>query len=143
MRSKAPLALMEQLVMVLVFALAAALCVQAFALSGRLSQQDERRDHALLAAQNAAETLKSTHGDYARAAQEFGGAWDGAQWVCALDETGAPTGGAQSAYLLLVVPEDSGSAFLGRAAITVCDADGGTLAALPIAWQTAKEAAHE
>lgn len=34
MRSKAPLALMEQMVMVLVFALAAALCLQAFALGG-------------------------------------------------------------------------------------------------------------
>lgn len=33
MRSKAPLVLMEQLVMVLVFALAAALCVQVFVLS--------------------------------------------------------------------------------------------------------------
>ena len=31
MRSKAPLALMEQMVMVLVFALAAALCLQSFA----------------------------------------------------------------------------------------------------------------
>ena len=38
MRSKAPLALMEQMVMVLVFALAAALCLQAFALADRISR---------------------------------------------------------------------------------------------------------
>ena len=40
MRSKAPLALMEQMVMVLVFALAAALCLQAFALADRISRQE-------------------------------------------------------------------------------------------------------
>ncbi|MEI3306106.1 MAG: hypothetical protein V8R40_08850 [Dysosmobacter sp.] len=47
MRSKAPLALMEQLVMVLVFALAAALCVQVFVLSGQTSRWNAARDRAL------------------------------------------------------------------------------------------------
>lgn len=47
MRSKAPLALMEQMVMVLVFALAAALCLQAFALADRISRQNAERDQAL------------------------------------------------------------------------------------------------
>ena len=37
MHSKAPLALMEQIIMLLVFALSAALCLQVFALSGRIS----------------------------------------------------------------------------------------------------------
>ena len=46
MRSKAPLALMEQMVMVLVFALAAALCLQAFALADRISRQNAERDQA-------------------------------------------------------------------------------------------------
>ena len=51
-------------------ALAAALCVQAFALSGRLSQQDERRDHALLAAQNAAdEQTAAAENDYYTASE--------------------------------------------------------------------------
>ena len=48
MRSKAPLALMEQLVMVLVFALAAALCVQVFGLSGQTSRWNDSRDRALV-----------------------------------------------------------------------------------------------
>ena len=39
MKSKAPLALMEQMVMLLVFALAAALCLQAFVQSDRLSRE--------------------------------------------------------------------------------------------------------
>ena len=63
MRNKAPLALMEQLVMVLVFALAAALCVQALVLADNRSREMEHRDRALLEAQNAVETLKSCGGD--------------------------------------------------------------------------------
>ena len=41
MKNKAPLALMEQLVMLLVFALAAALCLQIYALSGKVSRRGE------------------------------------------------------------------------------------------------------
>ena len=41
MRSKAPLILMEQMVMLLVFALAAALCLQAFVKSDSLSSRSE------------------------------------------------------------------------------------------------------
>ena len=59
MRSKAPLTLMEQVLMILVFALAAALCVQVFVFSGQSSRRNEARDRAVLEAQNAAETLKS------------------------------------------------------------------------------------
>ena len=39
MRSKAPLALVEQTLMILVFALAAALCLQAFVRADRLSRE--------------------------------------------------------------------------------------------------------
>ena len=58
MRSKAPLALMEQSVMILVFALAAALCVQAFVFSDETSKRIDDRDRAAVEAQNAAELLK-------------------------------------------------------------------------------------
>ena len=54
MKSRAPLVMMEQLVMVLVFALAAAVCVRIFALSDRLSLENETRDRAVAAVQNAA-----------------------------------------------------------------------------------------
>ena len=60
MKSKASLSLMEQLVMLLVFALAASLCMGVFAHADRISRQTARRDEAVLIAQNAAETLKST-----------------------------------------------------------------------------------
>ena len=59
MKSKATLVLMEQLVMLLVFALAAALCLNVFARADEISKQTARRDEAVLIAQNAAEILKS------------------------------------------------------------------------------------
>ena len=60
MRSKAPLVLMEQMVMLLVFALAAALCMQAFVKSDQLSQQIVDRDQAVSLCQNAAEAIRAS-----------------------------------------------------------------------------------
>ena len=73
MKSKAPLALMEQMVMVLIFALAAALCLQAFALSDRMSRGSELRDGAVILAQNAAEVCKAGGGDWELLEQMLGG----------------------------------------------------------------------
>lgn len=59
MRNRASLVLMEQLVMVLVFALAAALCLQVFVRAEEISLETERRDEAVRIAQNAAQLLKA------------------------------------------------------------------------------------
>lgn len=67
MKNKTSLVLMEQLIMVLVFALAAALCLQVFVEADRISQETACRDEAVLMAQNAAEILKATSGDADRA----------------------------------------------------------------------------
>ncbi len=63
MKSKAPLLLMEQMIMVLVFALAAALCLQAFVKSDASSRRVESRDMAVHLVQNVAETARSRGGD--------------------------------------------------------------------------------
>ena len=62
MRSKSPLALMEQVIMVLVFALAAALCLQVFVLSDQMSEKNRDTDRAVLLAQNTAEMIKACGG---------------------------------------------------------------------------------
>jgi len=80
-RSKAPLALIEQAMMLLVFALAAALCLKAFVWADGQSERIGLRDDALLQAQNAAETLKGFHGDFETAASFYGGTWDGTVWT--------------------------------------------------------------
>ena len=59
MRSKASLILMELLVMVLVFALAAAACLRIFTDAQTISQAASRQDRAVILAQNAAEALKA------------------------------------------------------------------------------------
>ena len=135
MRSKSPLALMEQLVMVLVFALAAALCVQAFVLADGRSQQTVDRDHALLEAQNVAETLKSCRGDYQEAAELCRGTWDGADLKIFYDENWQIVTEECSVYTLTVIPADSASALLGRAEVAVTENDGAQICTLPAAWQ--------
>ena len=62
MKSKAPLALMEQMVMLLVFALAAALCLQAFVKSDEISLKSQAKSNAALAAQNTAEIIRHSGG---------------------------------------------------------------------------------
>ena len=58
MRSKASLQLMEQMIMILVFAVAAALCLQVFAKSGEISRRTACQDAAVQLARNAAELYK-------------------------------------------------------------------------------------
>ena len=58
MRNKSTLVLIEQIVMVLVFLLAATVCVRMFVLSETLSRRNEATDRAVLKVQNAAELLK-------------------------------------------------------------------------------------
>ena len=59
MKNKASLVLLEQLVMIVVFSLAAALCLRIFVWSDRTSREMELRDKAVVLCQNAAETLKA------------------------------------------------------------------------------------
>ncbi len=134
MRSKTPLALMEQLAMVLVFALAAAVCLQVFVLADQISRTCQARDRAVVAAQSAAETLKGYHGDYERAARSFGGTLDEQQWRLNYDENWQQTEG-DAAYCMTVTPADSGQTLLGAADVAVCDQDGDVLFELSVAWQ--------
>ena len=71
MRSKSPLALMEQVIMVLVFALAAALCLRVFAFSDLASTRNEAVDRAVLECQDAAEILKANGLSGAEAQEEL------------------------------------------------------------------------
>ena len=108
MKSKAPLAMMEQIVMLLVFALAAALCLQAFVKSDQLSKRSEDRDRAAVLCQNAAEAMRGNgsaseaaqaaserlgyHFDQGTLYQEFDGDWNPVDFgVYRLDAGGIPT----------------------------------------------------
>lgn len=84
MRSKTPLVLMELLIMLLVFTLAAGLCLQAFLWADRCSRDSIQEDLAIAAAQNAAELTLHHRGDLAAAAAAHGGICEGDTWTVTL-----------------------------------------------------------
>lgn len=63
MKNKAPLSLIEEMIMTLVLALAAAICLMVFAFSDNVSNESKERDEAVFKVQNAAECLISGNGD--------------------------------------------------------------------------------
>lgn len=77
MKSKASLLLMEQLIMILVFALAAVLCLQVFVSADQISRDTARQDRAVLLAQNGAEAVKASSGDLEKASSILGAACSG------------------------------------------------------------------
>jgi len=136
MRSKTPLALMEQLVMVLVFALAAALCLQIFVFSEQASRKNSDVDRAVLLAQNTAETLKAC-GNIDRAQEVLGGKTEQMMWCSYYYEDLTPAPNRESCfYEVDTLPGNSGIPGLGQAHIEVFRYDGNTgLFSLTVAWQ--------
>ena len=124
MKNKSPLMLMEQILMVLVFSLAAAFCLRAFILSETLSVRNQLESDAALLAQNAVETLKGCGGDFEEAAALLGGHCDGESWTMSED-----------GFTLTVKREESAVAGLGKAQVDVASAEGEHLFALTAAWQ--------
>ena len=76
-RSKAPLALMEQIIMILVFALAAAVCLQAFVYANGLSGRGEKENIAAAHAQEVIEMCKACAGDWQKVVGEMPGQIEG------------------------------------------------------------------
>lgn len=73
MKNKASLVLMELLVMILVFALAAAVCLGIFVKSDEISRSTHLRDRAVVLAQNGAEVMKACAGEADTAADKLDG----------------------------------------------------------------------
>jgi type II secretory pathway pseudopilin PulG len=127
---------MEQLVMVLVFALAAALCVQVFVLSDGTSRRNQARDQAVVQAQNAAETLKTTGGDLSAAAGLLGGQADQETLSVTYDETWTPCTQEEGVYTLTAQEEAGDQPGLGQAEIQVTGEQwDDPLFTLTVSWQ--------
>jgi len=139
MKNKAPLSLMEQLVMLLVFALAAGLCLQVFVLSDRMSRGFEARDHAVLAVQNTAEVLKVCEGDLDACAALYGGTVSDAQWQLTYDAQWNCVSGEYADYCVVADVKQE-QPLLGTALVSAKTSDGETLFEVTVSWQ---EAAHE
>ena len=87
MKKNASLALIEQVIMLLILILAAALCLRAFAWSDKQSLYYRDRDRAMVELQSAAEVLKAHSGDFSAAAASYGGSATQTQWVLELSTT--------------------------------------------------------
>ena len=136
MKNKAPLALIELAVMILIFSLAAALCLQAFVWSDLTSSGLQERDSALLQAETTAEVVKACRGDFEKAAELLmngEGSEEGliayfdAEWYGADED--------DYAYCVEAVRSESGHPLLGQADVTVTDWEGETVFGLTVCWQ--------
>ena len=130
MRSKTPLVLMEQMVMVLVFAVAAAICLRVFVLTEERSRRYEEIDGAVLAAQSAAEQLKHDAAAYFAAVSAVR---DGNVWTVQLNEDWEPTA-ENAVYRLVVTYEESDSPYLWRASVRIFTGEK-ELFSLPVSGQ--------
>lgn len=149
MKNKAPLALMELAVMILIFSLAAALCLQAFVWSDTTSRQNADRDRALLQAETAAEVIKACCGDFDVAAEilcgvtepatEGSSATEGSCLAVYFDGQWQTCDAEERVFCLTAASADSGQMLLGTARIDVTEAGGEELVSLEVCWQ--KEAA--
>lgn len=144
--NKTTLVLMEQMIMIVVFALAAALCLQAFVKSDALSQSSAQRDQAVLLVQSAAERIQAEGASGAQpeeaissAAEAMGGTCLQGRMSVGFDRNWntVEAGSDSCAYLLCAQREDSYVDGLRKAAVWVesCTQKGETIFEVQTAWQ--------
>jgi len=134
MRSKAPLALMEQLIMVLVFAVAGALCLRLFVTADKMSEKSMALDSAVIQAQTAAEILKS--GAPEQQFEKYGAACSDEGWRITFDENwNAVSEDENAEYSLVAAYEDSESEYIWLAKVSVFAADGELIFEIPVSGQ--------
>lgn len=118
MKSKTPLMLMELVIMLLVFVLAAGLCLRAFLWADSTSDRSAESDRTVTAAQNAAELTRYYRGDLEAAAKEMGGTWDGEAWTFTTNEC-----------QVTVTPLPNQTPYLGTAQVRAGEVE------LTVSWQ--------
>ena len=134
MKRNASLALIEQVIMLLILIVAAALCLRAFVWSEKQSLYYTERDRAITELQSTAEVLKACDGDFSAAAASYGGKATQTQWVLDFDKNWniTETSGTYQICATAIVCEDD---YLGSATLTVRPADGDAFTALTVSWQ--------
>lgn len=140
MKDKAPLVLMEQTVMVLIFALAAAVCVRAFVLSDNISKTNAARDTAVLRAESAAEIYKNCRGIGTTAVARYGGSVKDGVWTVYWNDAWKQVKTADdAAYRLRIQPQTSEYPRMESAEVKLASLgkSGKQLVSFPLAWQEA------
>ena len=134
MKRNASLALIEQVIMLLILIIAAALCMKAFVWSDQKSLYYGDRDRAMVELQSAAEVLKANGGDFSAAAAAYGGSATQTRWVLEFDENWNPTSSVGT-YRIYATAVACDVDYLGCATLTAQPAAGDILAQLTVSWQ--------
>ena len=134
MKRNASLALIEQVIMLLILIVAAALCLRAFVWSDQQSLYYTDRDRAMVELQSAAEMLKAHDGDFSAAAVSYGGNATQTRWVLDFDENWNITT-PPGVYRICATASTSDVEYLGSATLTVQTIDGDIFAKLTVSWQ--------
>ena len=135
MKNKAPLALMEQLIMILVFALASALCLRLFVYSDQVSVTGAARDQAAAVVQNAAEALKLNGGSMESLAGLLGGEADADGWRMSYDSSWQETDEKRLAFIAEAKITEDHIPLMGSAEVSASTADGKPLFQVTVCWQ--------
>ena len=135
MKNKAPLALMEQLIMILVFALASALCLRLFVYSDQVSVSGAARDQAAAVVQNAAEALKLSGGSMESLAHMLGGEADADIWRMGYDSSWQETDEKRPAFIAEAKIAEDDIPLMGSAEVSASTADGKPLFQVTVCWQ--------
>lgn len=139
-RSKSPLVLMEQAIMILVFSVAATLCIQAFVRADLTSREMYRRDRAVDCCQTMAETLKAKRGDCNAVAELVGGEFRDNTLVVSYNMDWETTEFETAEYILCVKDKTDGE-YVTTAKVSISEKESGEeIFSLPVSWQ---EVAHE
>ena len=133
MKNKTSLLLIEQALLLLVFALASAICLRAFVWADVQSEENADCDRAMIEVQNAVEIAKTVRGDWMRAAAIYGGAGNEEGWSIRYDNEWNQ-GPEMQPFVLRVTDTESGSPFLGTASVQMWDGDT-ILLETQAAWQ--------
>ena len=138
MKNKSTLIMIEQIVMLLVFVLAATVCIRMFVRSEQLSRKYEATDQAVRVAQNAAELLKK--GGIPAFANKENVLQKGENtWAVLYDKNWEVTKRESAEFILTIDSLAEAEKFLFRAEITVLTEDGEVLFRLPVAGQKTAE----
>lgn len=141
-KSKSYLALMEQAIMILVFAFAAAMCVQAFQKADAVSKELADRDKAVNISQTVAETVKSMRGDLETAAAVLNGCVEENKLLIWYDNKWNSVSDREEAVYELCLTGTETSVYLAKSKISVTEIKKKKeLFSLPVNWQ--KEVLHE
>lgn len=117
--SKSGLFLMEMILVISLFALSAAICLQMFAYANQTARASEELSYATLAARSGAECYQGLGGDLSEMAQILGGSVTGETLEVHYDDQWCATSQSVS-YTLTLVKED------GSGRITVTAVEAGT-----------------